>query len=103
MKYSADILTVAHDNSTRFEVNTNHLMQRGGRARSALRVHEALTARPILPLAAVLEQTGLSYPTIASAADTLTDLEIAGSFRSRRRRFFVYERYLAILSEGIET
>ena len=78
-------------------------MQRGSRARSALRVHEALTARPILPLAAVLEQTGLSYPTIASAADTLTDLEIAGSFRSRRRRFFVYERYLAILSEGIET
>ena len=77
--------------------------RQGGRARSALRVHEALTARPILSLAAVMEQTGLSYPTIASAAGTLKDQEIAGSFKSRGRRFFVYDRYLAILNEGAES
>ena len=77
--------------------------QQGGRARSASRVHQALTARPILTLSAVMEQTGLSYPTIASAVDILAALGITRSFRSRRRRFFVYDRYLGILNEGTET
>ncbi len=85
-----------------FEEDRLRIGRRGGRARSALRVHEALTARPILSVAAVLERTGLSYPTIAAAAGVLADLEIASSFRSRRR-FFVYDRYLAILNEGTET
>ena len=85
-----------------FEEDRLRIERQGGRARSALRVHEALTARPILPLATVLERTCLSYPTIAAAADALADLEIVSSFRSRRR-FFVYDRYLAILNEGTET
>ena len=85
-----------------FDRDRLRIERRGGRARSALRVHEALTARPILSLSAVLEQTGLSYPTIASAVGLLEDLGIAYSFRSRRRRFFVYDRYLAILNEGTE-
>ena len=50
-----------------------------------------------------MEQTGLSYPTIASAVDILAALGITRSFRSRRRRFFVYDRYLGILNEGTET
>ena len=85
-----------------FDRDRLRIEQRGGRARSASRVHQVLTARPILSLSAVLEQTSLSYPTIASAVDILEDLGIAYSFRSRRRRFFVYDRYLAILNEGTE-
>ena len=85
-----------------FEQDRGRIGQMAGRARSALRVHETLTARPILSLSAVLERTGLSYPTVASAAEVLENLGIAHSFRNRRGRFFVYDRYLAILNEGID-
>ncbi len=86
-----------------FEQDRHRIEQQGGRARSALRIHQALTTRPILTLSAILEETRLSYPTVASAVDILRRLEIVGSFKSRRRRFVVYDRYLAILTEGTET
>ena len=75
----------------------------GRRAGSALRVHEALKARPILSLPAICERTGLSFPTASSAMDLLVELGIARELTGRRRnRIFVYDRYLAILNEGTE-
>jgi len=75
----------------------------GRRAGSALRVHEALKARPILSLPAICERTGLSFPAASSAMDLLVELGIARELTGRRRnRLFVYDRYLAILNEGTE-
>lgn len=75
----------------------------GRRAGSALRVHEALKARPILSLAAICERTGLSFPAASSAMDLLVGLGIARELTGRRRnRLFVYDRYLTILNEGTE-
>jgi Fic family protein len=75
----------------------------GRRAGSALRVHEALKARPIQPMTATSEATGLSFPAASSAMDLLVELGIARERTGRRRnRLFAYDRYLAILNEGME-
>lgn len=75
----------------------------GRRAGSALRVHEALKARPIMSLPAICEKTGLSFPAASSAMDLLVQLGLARELTGKRRnRLFVYERYLAILNEGTE-
>ena len=77
--------------------------RRGRRAGSALRVHDALSARPILSLRAICARTGLSFPASSSAMRLLVDLGIAREITGRpRNRLFVYDRYLAILNEGTE-
>ena len=75
----------------------------GRRAGSALRVHDALKARAILSLAQVCERTELSFPTAASAMQTLARHGIARELTGRpRNRLFAYDRYLSILAEGTE-
>ena len=75
----------------------------GRRAGSALRVHEALKARPILSLSRVCERTRLSFPTAASAMHTLVELGIARELTGRpRNRLFAYNHSLSILSEDTE-
>lgn len=54
-------------------------------------------------MAAVCKATGLSFPAASSAMGLLTDLGIARELTGKRRnRVFVYDRYLATLSEGTE-
>jgi Fic family protein len=73
----------------------------GRRAGSALRVHEALKARPILSMPEICRNTGLSFPAASSAMELLAELEIARELTGKRRnRLFVYDRYLATLNEG---
>jgi len=75
----------------------------GRRAGSALRVHEALKARPIQSLSTLRDATGLSFPATSSAMALLVDLAIGRELTGRRRnRLFVYDRYVEILSEGTE-
>ncbi len=75
----------------------------GRRAGSALRVHEALKARPIQSMPAVRDLTKLSFPAVSSAMDLLVELRIVRELTGKRRnRLFVYDRYLAILNEGTE-
>ena len=75
----------------------------GRRAGSALRVHGALCARPLLSLPEVRRRTGLSFPASSAAMDLLVQLGIAREITGRRRnRLFVYDRYLSILNEGTE-
>lgn len=45
----------------------------------------------------------LSFPTAAKALETMVDLGIAREITGgQRNRLFVYDAYLAILSEGAE-
>ena len=87
-----------------FESDRRAIAQHSGRrAGSALRVHDALKARPILSLSEVCVRTDLSFPTAASAMRTLAERGIANELTGRlRNRLFVYERYLSILAEGTE-
>jgi|TARA_B100002003_G_scaffold244420_1_gene270505 Fic family protein len=73
------------------------------RAGSALRVHEALKARPISSIQEVSRTTQLSFPAASKAMDLLIELGIARELTGQRRnRLFAYGQYLGILSEGTE-
>ena len=86
-----------------FASHRARIQQSGRRANSGLRVHEALTLRPILSLSEVRRHTGLSFPGASSGMDLLVELGIAQEFTDRsRNRLFAYDEYLSILSEGTE-
>ena len=75
----------------------------GRRAGSALRVHDALQARPVLSLPRVCTHTKLSFPTAAAAMESLVEQGIARELTGRpRNRIFAYDRYFSILAEGTE-
>ncbi len=77
--------------------------QNGRRVGSILRVHEALKAQPILSLAEIRKRTALSFPAASSAMEWLVERGVAREITGKRRdRLFVYDQYLAILSEGTE-
>lgn len=86
-----------------FKSDRTKIEPSGRRVGSALRVHEALKARPILSMPQVCRDTRLSFPAATSAMTLLTDLGITRELTGKRRnRLFVYDRYLAVLNEGTE-
>ena len=86
-----------------FVADRGLISSRGRMAASALRVHEALKARPITSIAAVSRASGLSFPTASSATRLLVDLGIARELTGKRRnRLFAYDRYLKTLNEGLD-
>ncbi|MBM4336329.1 MAG: Fic family protein [Deltaproteobacteria bacterium] len=86
-----------------FGADRSRIEPSGRRAGSALRVHEAMKARPITSVAEICRATGLSFPAASSSIELLVQLGIARELTGKRRnRLFVYDRYLAILSEGTE-
>jgi Fic family protein len=100
---ATEAATAAQRLAAMFREDRASIEPRGRRAGSALRVHEALKARPVTSMSDVARRTGLSFPTVASAMDLLVELGIARELTGRRRnRLFVYDRYLAVLGEGTE-
>ena len=86
-----------------FKADRARIEPTGRRAGSALRVHEALKAGPILSMPETCRRTGLSFPAAASAMELLTELGIARELTGKRRnRLFVYDQYLSTLNEGTE-
>ncbi len=86
-----------------FQDDRRRIEPAGRRAGSALRVHEALKAHPLLSLPAICERTGLSFPAASSAIDLLLESGVARELTGKRRnRLFLYDNYLAILNEGTE-
>lgn len=86
-----------------FQKNHERIEKTGRRAGSAVRVHEALKARPILPLSEVCKRTTLAFPTATRVMELLVEKGIAREITGKRRgRLFVYDKYLAILDEGTE-
>jgi Fic family protein len=86
-----------------FQEDRHRIEPAGRRAGSALRVHEALKAHPLLSLPAICERTGLSFPAASSAIELLLELGVARELTGKRRnRLFLYDQYLALLNEGTE-
>ena len=86
-----------------FQADQARIRTTGRRAGSALRVHEALRARPISGLREVARRADLSYPAADAGMSLLVELGIAREITGRRRnRLFAYRRYLSLLSEGTE-
>jgi Fic family protein len=89
--------------SAMFQADRHRIQTTGRRAGSALRVHEALKARPLLTLPALRDTTGLTFPTVSSAMELLVDLGIARELTGKRRnRVYAYDAYLSTLAEGTE-
>ncbi len=88
---------------TLFQEDQVRVQAAGRSASSALRVLEALRARPVLSLDETCRQTRLTFPTVAKCMEMLAALGIASEFTGRRRnRLYRYDRYLAILQEGAD-
>ena len=86
-----------------FEVDRARIQKTGRKAGSLLRVHEALKQRPLSTLADAAKRSGLSFPAAGSAMDMLIEMRVARELTGKRRnRVFVYDEYLAALSEGTE-
>ena len=63
----------------------------GRRASSALRVHQALTARVVVSLGEATNQTGLTFPTVLRAMNFLVEHGIAEELTGRsRNRLYSY-------------
>jgi Fic family protein len=97
-------VSTAQELAALFQADRSRIEPTKWRAGSALRVHEAIKARPLSSMSEVCRITGLSFPAVSSAMELLVELSIARELTGKRRnRLFVYDRYLKILNEGTES
>lgn len=86
-----------------FSADRERITPQGRVAGSALRVHDAIKARPVTSMQELSKSTGLSLPAVSAGLDVLVELGIARELTGKKRnRVFAYDRYLAILNEGTE-
>ena len=84
-----------------FERDHARVQALGRRAGSALRVLEALKARPVLALPEVARLSGLSFPAAAAGMGSLEELGIVREITGKKRnRVFAHGDYVSLLSEG---
>lgn len=96
-------VSTAHRLLALFRDDAARVQTLGRAAANALRVFDALRARPLANVNALAERTGASYPTVARAVGALERLGIVREVTGRKReRVFAYARYLDILTEGTE-
>ena len=94
-------VATAGDLSRLIDDDRQRLSAVGRRAGSLLRVHDALTARPLVTLTEVVARSGLSFPAASTAMDELVDVGIASEVTGKKRnRVFAYDSYLAALAAG---
>ena len=86
-----------------FDKDRQEIQKAGRKANSALRVHDALKARPVHRLQEIAKATDLSFPAATAGMKLLTDLKVAVEVTGKQRnRVFVYGDYLSVLNEGTE-
>ena len=84
-----------------FDKDRTRIKERGRRAGSALRVQDALKARPVITLQEAARRSGLSFPAATAGMSLLVELGVARELTGKKRnRAFVYDRYLKTLNEG---
>jgi len=70
---------------------------------SALQVHQYVQTKPLISVAEAKTSMAISVPTIRKSIDHLVDLGILVEMTGKRRdRVFVYDKYVATLSQGTE-
>ena len=70
---------------------------------SALQVHQYVQTKPLISVAEAKTAMAISAPTIRKSIDHLVDLGILVEMTGKRRdRIFVYDKYVATLSQGTE-
>ncbi len=86
-----------------FDVDHERIKQSGRLAASALRVHQILQERPLLPVPYAAKNASISLPTAYNAIKHLESLGIVREITGKKRnRVFVYHEYWQILSKETE-
>lgn len=101
----AETANQAFDAATRivdlFRQDRERITAQGERVGSALRIHDILQQSPLVTGNRLVQQSGLSAPTVNLALADLEALGIVAEITGRRRgRVFAYSAYLGILNEG---
>jgi Fic family protein len=93
----------AHRLLLRFREDEAQIASGGRAGASQARVFSALKARPVASMSDLARRAGVSFPTASRAIEGLVREGIAREITGgRRNRVFAYDRYLAILNEGLE-
>ena len=96
-------VSTAHRLVQLLEGDRLQIQGRGRAAGSALRVHQALTERPILSLVEAAARTGRSFPAVANGMKVLENAGLVRELTGRKRnRLYGYDGYLEILREGTD-
>ncbi len=86
-----------------FEADRLAIEGLGRPAGSALQVHQYVQTKPLISVAEAKTSMAISAPTIRKSIDHLVDLGILVEMTGKRRdRIFVYDKYVATLSQGTE-
>jgi Fic family protein len=100
---ASSAVSTAHRLLEMFQEDERRIQSLARGASSALRVFNALRARPVATLNDLSRRVGVSFPTASKAVEALSAIGIARELTgASRNRIFAYDRYLAILSEGTQ-
>jgi len=103
----AETANQAFDAATRivalFKDDREAITTHSDRPGSALRIHDCFQRTPFLTANQLVEETGLSVPTVNAALADLERIGVVEEVTGRKRgRVFGYRSYLSILSEGTD-
>ena len=86
-----------------FDEDRRRIQQQGKISATALRVHDLLQQRPIISITAACKALELTHPAVNKSLRKLEEMGIVREITGRQRnRLYLYEAYMAILSEGLE-
>ncbi len=100
---AAGAVATAHRLLDLFQRDRIRMADLGRTAGGALRVFDALRARPLTTIGALRARLGISFQAASRAVEALAALGIVREITGRKReRVFAYDAYLSILAEGTE-
>ena len=86
-----------------FDQDRRRIQEQGKISGTALRVHDLLQQRPIISITAACKELELTHPAVNKSLRKLEEMGIVREITGRQRnRLYLYEAYMAILSEGLE-
>ena len=86
-----------------FQKDKDVLTQAGRQGMAAIRVIEAMQTQPVTSAKTLVEQAGLSLPTVGRAIETLQKIGMIDEITGKQRdRIYAYTDYIALLNSGAE-
>jgi Fic family protein len=103
METASEATDAAQNIWAMFDRDRRRIRERGKVAGTALRVHDLLQHRPILSIPAACKALDLPHPAVNKSLRKLAEMNVVREITGRKRnRFFAFDGYIQILSEGIE-
>ncbi|MCQ3950640.1 MAG: Fic family protein [Planctomycetes bacterium] len=101
---AAGAVDTAHRLLALFAEDEKRIRDAARAAGSAMRAFVVLRRRPLATIDIIARESAMTFPTASKAIETLANLGITRELTGRQRnRIFAYDRYLAILNEGVHS